>query len=109
MREKAACMAVGLICGCMLWISEAFGFDVVTVANVQYIDEWDVGYTKIQLDQPTSCGGNWIWMSRQMDGYDLYIGRALAALMAGRAIRITERAPAYCNGASLYNARIGNM
>ncbi len=87
----------------------AMGFDTVTVAKVVYIDEWDVGYTRIQLDSPTSCGGTWIWMLRTMPDYNLYMARALTALVSDRQIRITERTPAYCETLSLYNPRIGVM
>ena len=91
-----------------LLASKAFAFDVTTIAKVVYIDEWDVSYTRIEIDKPTSCGGTWIWMQRNMENYDMYLSRALAALMAGREIRVTERAPAYCENQHLYNARIGN-
>ena len=82
-------------------------FDEVTEAKVVYIDEFDVGFTQIGIDSPTSCGATWIWMSRSMTDYDLYLARALTALVSNRQIRIAERAPAYCNGNLLYNPRIG--
>ena len=85
----------------------AQSFDIVTEAKVVYIDEFDIGFTKIGIDSPTSCGATWIWMSRTMTDYDLYLARALAALVANRQIRIAERAPAYCDGNLLYNPRIG--
>jgi|GEM_PF-3109531 len=88
---------------------EATAFDVTTIANVEYIDEWDLSYTKVQIDQPTSCGGTWFWISRDREDYNIYMSRILAALMSGRAIRITERAPAHCADQHLYNPRIGNM
>ncbi len=91
----------------MLLSFNARSFDVVTEAKVVYIDEFDIGYTKIGLDSPTSCGATWIWMSRTMTGYDQYLARALTALVANRQIRIVERAPAYCSGTLLYNPRIG--
>lgn len=87
----------------------ALSFDTVTVAKVAYIDEWDVGFTRIQLTSPTSCGNPVIWMNRTEDNYKLYLARVLAALAADRQIRIAERAPAYCDGGSLYNPRIGVM
>ncbi len=87
----------------------AMAFDTVTVAKVVYIDEWDVGFTRIQLDSPTSCGGTWIWMLRTMPDYKLYMARALTALVSDRQIRIAERAPAYCENLDLYNPRIGVM
>lgn len=88
---------------------ETFAFDVTTTAKVVYIDEWDTGYTKVELDKPTSCGGTWFWMHRDMEGYNIYTSRVLAALMSGREIRITERAPATCTDQHLYNPRIGSM
>ena len=101
-RSKLFCLVI-----LMLLSFNVQSFDIVTEAKVVYIDEFDVGFTKIGIDSPTSCGATWIWMSRTMAGYDLYLTRALTALVANRQIRIAERAPAYCNGNLLYNPRIG--
>jgi hypothetical protein len=87
----------------------AFAFDGVTVTKVKFIDEWDVGFTKVEIESPTSCGGTWFWMNRDNVNYNLYMSRVLAALMAGKEIRIAERAPGYCEGIHLYNPRIGSM
>ena len=95
------------IVAAMGFSATAMGFDTVTIAKVVYIDEWDIGYTKIQLDSPTSCGGTWVWMSRTMPDYNLYMARALTALVSDRPIRIAERTPAYCDSIHLYNPRIG--
>ncbi len=93
----------------MLWATGALAFDVITRAKVTQIDEWDTGYTKVTIDSNTSCGNSYFWMARSMEDYDLYMARALTALVAGRQIRITERAPAWCTGVHLYNPRIGIM
>jgi hypothetical protein len=99
----------GFFGAAMLFSAAAFGFDTVTVAKVTYIDEWDVGYTQVKLDSPTSCGSTWFWMSRTMPDYNLYMARILAAQLADRQIRIAERSPAYCDGSALYNPRVGVM
>lgn len=91
------------------WAVGAFGFDVITSAKVTQIDEWDTGFTKVIIDKPTSCGNSYFWMLRTMDNYDSYMARILTALVAGREVRITERSPAHCDGAHLYNPRIGIM
>ena len=85
----------------------AFGFNVTTEAKVVYIDEFDVYFTRIELDSPTSCGSKRIFMARTQANYDTYLARALTALVAGRYIRIAEREPGYCNGGHLYGPRIG--
>jgi hypothetical protein len=91
----------------LAWSAAGYGFNVVTTAKVVHIDEWDTGYTRVQIAAPNSCGGTWFWMDRSMPGYNLYMARVLTALMADRPIRIVERAPAYCEGTDLYNPRIG--
>jgi hypothetical protein len=81
--------------------------DATTIAKVLYIDEWDTGYTKVQIDKPTACGGSWLWIARGSPDYNLYMARVMTALVADRAIRISERAPAFCEAPHLYNPRIG--
>lgn len=107
--KKNVFAMIGLVSAYILWTTDAMSFDVTTVAHVQYIDEWDVAYTRVQIDQPTSCGSSLFWMNRNNEEYNLYMARVLAALVAGREIRITERSPAYCSGGHLYNPRVGNM
>jgi hypothetical protein len=93
----------------IVWSTNVMSFDVTTIAKVVYLDEWDTGYTRVQIDSPTSCGGTWFWMARDMGNYNLYMARVLAALASDREIRIAERAPAWCTDTHLYNPRIGNM
>ena len=93
----------------MLISFNALGFDTVTKAKIRFIDEYDIGFTQIELDPTTltSCGGARIWISRNMTDYNLYLARALTALATGKYIRLAERSPAYCSGTLLYNPRIG--
>ena len=99
---------VSLFLGCSLPMA-AMSFDTVIVAKVISIDEWDTGFTKVTIDKTTSCGSNWFWVHRPMDGYNLYLTRVLTAMVADKQIRIVERAPAWCDGGDLYNPRIGIM
>jgi hypothetical protein len=96
-----------LVLAAMAFYSTAMGFETLTIAKVVNIDEYDSGFTRIQIESPTSCGSTLIWMSRTMPDYNLYMSRTLAALVSDRAVRIVERAPAYCDGQYLYNPRIG--
>lgn len=100
---------IGVAVITLVWTTNALSFDTTTKAKVTYIDEWDTGYTKVTINKNTSCGNSYFWMLRTMKDYDLYMARVLAALVSGRQIRITERAPAFCQGVHLYNPRIGVM
>jgi hypothetical protein len=101
--------ALYLIIAALALSAPGYGFDGVITAKVVYIDEWDTGYTRVQIDSPSSCGSMLFWMDRSMTGYNVYMARVLAALTAHRPIRIAERAPGYCDGTHLYNPRIGIM
>jgi len=104
MKRTILYLIASLLCS-----ANAMSFDVTTVAKVVNIDEFDTGYTRVQIDTTNSCGGTWFWMARDMPNYNVYMARVLAALVAESQIRITERAPAWCDGNHLYNPRVGSM
>ena len=103
MKAKILTMLVTLLALSL----KANAVETVTLAKVLYIDEWDTGFTRVQLDRPTACGGNGFWVTRTNPNYNLYMTRVLAALTADRMIRIVERAPAVCQAPDLYDPRIG--